>query len=41
VSAMFIAKVAIHRRRVAVEPPLPPEDSTWATKATPKAEENV
>ena len=41
VSAMFIAKVAIHRRRVAVEPPSPPEDSTWATKATPKVEENV
>lgn len=41
VSAMFIAKVAIHRRRVAVEPPSPPEDSTWATKATPVAEEKA
>lgn len=41
VSAMFIAKVAIHRRRVAVEPPSPPEDSTWATKAIPVAEDNA
>ncbi len=41
VSAMFIAKVAIHRRRVAVEPPSPPEDSTWATKAIPVADDNA
>lgn len=39
VSAMFIAKIAIHRRRVAEEPPQPPEDSTWATQATPATDE--
>lgn len=32
VSALFIAKVAIHRGRIAQEPPPPPEDSTWATR---------
>lgn len=41
VSAMFIAKVAIHRRRVAVEPPQPPADSTWATLTKATAEDKT
>ncbi len=33
VSAMFLAKVAIHRRRLSQEPPPPPVDTNWATRA--------
>lgn len=33
VSAMFIAKVAIHHRRLTQEPPPPAEDTVWATRA--------
>ena len=36
VSAMFIAKVAIHLRQVAQQLPTPPEDSTWVTIDTDK-----
>ena len=32
VSAFFIAKVAIHRGRIAQDLPSPGEDSNWATK---------
>ncbi len=33
VSAMFIAKVAIHNRRLTQAPPPPAEDTVWATRA--------
>lgn len=32
VSALFIAKVTIHRGRIVQDLPTPPEDSTWATQ---------
>lgn len=38
VSANFIAKVNIHRRDCAT-PPVPPEDDTWSTLASPDPEE--
>lgn len=38
ISAHFIAKVNIHKRECDT-PPLPPRDDTWATLASPDADE--
>ncbi|MCA0921199.1 Na+/H+ antiporter subunit G [Pseudooceanicola nanhaiensis] len=36
ISALFIAKVHLHRGEMAVAPPHPPKDDVWATLDTPE-----
>ena len=41
VSAHFIAKVAIHRRRITQELPPPDEDTVWATRSEVRPEKEA